>query len=956
MPTPIKVLNLIESFERKFAEVKDQSYKEASLRKEFIDPFFRELGWDIENEQGHAEAYKDVIHEDAIKVEGTTKAPDYSFRIGGQRKFFLEAKKPSVNLKDDLAPAYQVRRYAWNAGLPISILTDFEEFAIYDTTVRPNSKDKASIARIFYCTFREYAEHWDYIVSIFSKDAILKGSFDKFTKDSKKKKGTTAVDKEFLKEMEKWRTDLAKNIALRNSLDIHGLNYAVQATIDRILFLRICEDRQIEEYGRLQKISEKENIYKQLTQVFEQADEKYNSGLFHFRKEKGASSTPDEISLSLSIDDRILKEIISALYYPAPWVFSVISADILGNVYEQFLGKVIRLTSGGQAKVEEKPEVKKAGGVFYTPQYIVAYMVENTVGELLKAKTPMMVAGKVKGHPPLRILDPACGSGSFLIYAYQYLLNWHRDWYEKDIMQKGAAQAKKWAAAVYQGQGKHWYLTTREKKQILLNNIFGVDIDNQAVEVTKLNLLLKVLEGENRETLGSNLKLFQERALPDLAQNIKCGNSLIASDFYTQNEKGQKELFEANAEEKYKVNAYDWEKEFSEIFSVGGFDAVIGNPPYVLVFNDKEKSYIENKFPEFQRNNDLYVAFVTQSLRFVKDAGCFAMITPNSYVRGDYFRKFRELLRKYQISFINDFRNIEVFENANVFCAIISITKAKPKKKIKLLYGLNDAEGSIDHDSEQFILLNPIAAKFAANRTFDDLFFIKDVGYNYWSIGRGKVRGGSIGSRILYNGKKQNAKDTPYIKGGDITRYSGLVPQNYLRHDYDRFLEKNDIFRYTASFLETKPKLIYRQTSSSLIATLDSSGFHNDKTVHIIVNKPENQFDLRLVLAIFNSKLLGYLYKHLTEEVGRAFAQVKTVNIKRLPFPNSISPDQEQKLLSLVDQMFALTKQSLQASAAPQQTVQLERQIAATNSEIDRLVYELYDMTPAEVQIVEGSN
>lgn len=955
MPVPNKVLNLVESFERKFSEVKDQSYKEASLRKEFIDPFFRELGWDIENEQGHAEAYKDVIHEDAIKVEGSTKAPDYSFRIGGQRKFFLEAKKPSVNLKEDLAPAYQVRRYAWNAGLPISILTDFEEFAIYDTTVRPNPKDKASIARIFYCTFREYANQWDYIASIFSKDAILKGSFDQFAKDSKKKKGTTAVDKEFLNEMEKWRSDLARNIALRNSLDIHGLNYVVQATIDRILFLRICEDRGIEEYGRLQKLSAKENIYKELTQIFEQADEKYNSGLFHFRKEKGVSSAPDDISLSLKIDDKVLKEIISVLYYPSPYEFSVISADILGNVYEQFLGKVIRLTSGGQAKVEEKPEVKKAGGVFYTPQYIVTYMVENTVGKLLKDKTPMMIAGKVKGHAPLRILDPACGSGSFLINAYQYLLNWHRDWYEKDIKQKGPAQSKKWAHAVYQGPGNHWYLTTKEKKQILVNNIFGVDIDHQAVEVTKLNLLLKVLEGENRETLGSNLKLFQERALPDLGDNIKCGNSLIGSDFYVSKEKGQKQLFEQSEADKYKVNAYDWPKEFPDVFSAGGFDAVIGNPPYVLVFDDKEKAYIEEKYPEFQRNNDLYVAFVTQSLRLTKDSGLFAMITPNSYVRGDYFRNFRELLRKYQISFINDFRNIEVFENANVFCAIISIQKTKPKKPIKLLYGLDKKEGEIDHESEQFILINPIASKLSKNPTFDELFLIKDVGYNYWSIGRGKVRGGSIGSRILYNGKKLNSKDTPYIKGGDILRYSGLVPQNYLRHDYANYLEKNDIFRYTASFMETKPKLVYRQTSSSLIATIDTNGYHNDKTVHIIVNKPTQQYDLRLVLAIFNSKLLGYLYKHLTEEVGRAFAQVKTVNIKRLPFPKKITPSQVQRIVALVDQMFLLTKQSSQDAIAPQQKIQIERQLNATNSEIDNFVYELYELTPSEVQIVETS-
>jgi hypothetical protein len=217
---PARIHELIQHFTQHIDSFKSGNYNETRARIEFIDPFFKELGWDIENTQGFAETYKDVIHEDAIKVEGSTKAPDYSFRIGGQRKFFLEAKKPAVNVKEDIAPAYQLRRYAWNAGLPVSILTDFEEFAIYDTTIRPNIKDKASTARIFYCTYKEYTEKWDYIASIFSKDAILKGSFDQFLKDAKKKKGTTAVDKEFLKEMEKWRTDLAKNIALRNTIDI----------------------------------------------------------------------------------------------------------------------------------------------------------------------------------------------------------------------------------------------------------------------------------------------------------------------------------------------------------------------------------------------------------------------------------------------------------------------------------------------------------------------------------------------------------------------------------------------------------------------------------------------------------------------------------------------------------------------------------------------------------------
>src|SRR5438477_2102218 len=180
MPIPSKIIELIERFDRNADAYRSGQYNETQTRREFIDPFFglEGLGWDIDNTHGYAEAYKDVIHEDAIKVGGVTKAPDYCFRIGGTRKFFLEAKKPSVNIKDDPAPAYQLRRYAWSAKMPLSILTDFEEFAVYDCRVKPDVSDKASAGRTLYLTYSDYSPNWDDIAGIFSREAILKGSFD----------------------------------------------------------------------------------------------------------------------------------------------------------------------------------------------------------------------------------------------------------------------------------------------------------------------------------------------------------------------------------------------------------------------------------------------------------------------------------------------------------------------------------------------------------------------------------------------------------------------------------------------------------------------------------------------------------------------------------------------------------------------------------------------------------
>ncbi|MBI2363520.1 MAG: restriction endonuclease subunit M, partial [Deltaproteobacteria bacterium] len=321
---PHEIEELIARFDRNIDAYQNQVYNETQVRREFIDPFFEALGWDVTNKAGYAEAYKDVIHEDAIKMGGATKAPDYCFRIGGARKFFLEAKKPAVNIKDDVDPAYQLRRYAWSAKLPLSILTDFAEFAVYDCRLAPKPADKSSVGRVLYVTYKEYADRWDEIEGVFSREAVLRGSFDKFAESQKGKRGTSQVDAEFLNEIETWREALAKNLALRNpKLSVRDLNFAVQRTIDRIIFLRMCEDRGIENYGQLLALLNGENTYKRLQYLYGIADDRYNSGLFHFKEEKDRAEAPDELTLKLKIDDKVLKDIIRRLYYPdSPYEFS----------------------------------------------------------------------------------------------------------------------------------------------------------------------------------------------------------------------------------------------------------------------------------------------------------------------------------------------------------------------------------------------------------------------------------------------------------------------------------------------------------------------------------------------------------------------------------------------------------------------------------------------------------
>ncbi|MDA3872087.1 MAG: N-6 DNA methylase, partial [Candidatus Marinimicrobia bacterium] len=655
-----KLHELTDQFKTNFIQYKNTNYDEANTRVDFIDKFFELLDWDVRNKLGFSEDYRDVVREDKVIIQGKPKAPDYSFRIGKERKFFVEAKKPSVNIKKDIAPAYQVRRYGYTAKVPLSILTDFEEFAVYDTRIKPNQNDKASVARIFYCTFDEYEKNFEFIYNTFAKNSILKGSFDRYVKANKNKRGTSEVDNEFLKLIENWRNNLAKNIALRNKdLSIYNLNTAVQKTIDRIIFLRIAEDRNMETYGTLQNLTKLENIYENLVKIFIKADKKYNSGLF--QKSKWLNE--------LQIDHKILKKIIQEIYYPkCPYELSIMPIETLGNIYEQFLGKIIRLTPSHQAKVEEKPEVKKAGGVYYTPQYIVEYIVKNTVGEKISNKSPDNIN-------EIKILDPACGSGSFLVGTYQYLLDHRLKFYTEKKNIKTALKK----GIIYQVDAETFRLSIAEKKSILLNNIFGVDIDKQAVEVTKLSLLLKLMENENSEYSDSLFKHSDLKILPNLSDNIKCGNSLIGSDFYDNT---QIDMF--NDAEIRKINVFDWEKEFADILGNGGFDCVIGNPPYISIENlDKNsKTYFFENFDSCKGRTDIYVAFIEKELNTLNKNGLLSFIIPYAFtnqVYGEILRK--KIIENYTINEIVDTSDYYVFKTAKVKNIIITIKNGKSDTK-----------------------------------------------------------------------------------------------------------------------------------------------------------------------------------------------------------------------------------------------------------------------------------
>jgi type I restriction-modification system DNA methylase subunit len=952
MNVPDRIKELTETFDNNLESYKKGIYNETQVRREYIDPFFEELGWDVANKQGYAEAYKDVIHEDAIKVGGVTKAPDYCFRIGGVRKFFLEAKKPSVNIQEDIHPAYQLRRYGWSAKLPLCILTDFEELAVYDCRVKPAKTDKVSHSRIFYLKYTDYENRWEELAGIFSRDAILKGSFDKYVESNKKKKGTTEVDTAFLHEIENWRELLARNIALRNpNLSQRELNFAVQQTIDRIVFLRICEDRGMEAYGGLMALRNGENVYKRLFHLFNKADEKYNSGLFHFKKEKGRENY-DNLTPFLQIDDKPLKEIFKHLYYPeSPYEFSVLSADILGQVYERFLGKVIRLTAGHQAKIEEKPEVRKAGGVYYTPDYIVDYIVKNTVGKLVEGKKP----GPRGGVSHFKILDPACGSGSFLIGAYQFLLDWHRDEYINDGPENWS---KGKTPRIYQSQKGEWRLTTDERKRILLNNIYGVDIDHQAVEVTKLSLLLKVLEGEDEQSIGKQMLMFQERVLPDLSNNIKCGNSLIGQDFYEH-----QQLSLLDKEEIFRVNAFDWNAEFSEIMKDGGFDAVIGNPPYIQLsmadyYNKSVSSYFGSRYSSSMGRLNTFGLFIEKVLNSVLiKKGYFSFIVPNTLLTQEYYQGLRKLILNNQITGITNYR-YPVFKEAVVETIIFVIRNSSPDKhEVEIVDFDNKAMTSTSHIISQQIFSSTHNTAFLVTSDEKSFGFKRSLGNKGVPLGELANLNQAIAlkydrSKSLFTEvKAKNYK--PVLDGRNINRYELAWGGQYLSYDVKNIhsCKRTDIF-------EANEKIFFRRVGDRLIATYDDKQFYALNTLVVITPREQMIFSLKYLLALINSSLLNFYYVKYLKSTKKVFSEIQARQLAQLPirtisFDDPADVARHDQIVSLVDQMLELNKK-LAESKMPQTTEMLKRQIESTDRQIDQLVYKLYDLTDEEIKIVES--
>ena len=622
-----RIAELVARFVKNEADYLRLDYNETQARTEFITPLLEAFGWDVHNTRGHPLALREVKEEATVEVgeERLSKRPDYELRLARQRKIFVEAKKPSVHIDRDRAAAFQIRRYGYSASMPISVVTNFHQLAIYDCEPSPADTDEAHVARSMLVGYQDLEARFDELWPLLSREAIYSGAFDRRFAVGTTRRGADQFDDLFLKQVRNWRELLAIDIHANSpTLSPEELTYVVQLFLSRIVFLRICEDREIENYDTLRNL-DKTDTFDALISELRRADKFYDSGLFSLLNDK---------KLGVRISDGTLQRIISELYYPqSPYTFAAVDTEVLGEIYEQFLGDVITIDKG-VVVVENKPEVRESGGVVPTPGFIADAIVTRTLEPSVAGKSPAELEG-------FTVADICCGSGAFLLSAYGFLLDHYLSWY---LDNDRAAHAGR---SIYEAVAGQWRLTFEEKRRILVNHIRGVDIDSNAAEVTQFSLLLKLIEDESAAALKDFVGRHHEAALPPLDGNIRCGNSLVDDGEWV----GACGAMPAALREK--VNPFIWADEFADEMARGGFDVIVGNPPYIRIqnmvaYSQEEVSYYQSPRSPFttgrQNNFDKYALFIERYLTLVQPTGRIGVIVPHKFMSIQAGRALRHLL------------------------------------------------------------------------------------------------------------------------------------------------------------------------------------------------------------------------------------------------------------------------------------------------------------------------
>ncbi len=951
----IEITKLVEKFSSDFHDKKNPQMKEAQLEDTFIKPLFSFLNWNIHTTDLD-KGMEEFRVQTSQRVKKSTKQPDYELWLPEKensaqmkRHLFMEAKDPKYDLQKDVRWMRQAYQYAHstlslsersNKRTNLSILTDFEEFRLFDcSNPFPLTQDKASLYNkqvVIDLRYTDYIEKFDLLWETFERDNVQNGSLAEFEiTDKDLKKNRLAPDLKFLDDLKDWRKQFASSMYKSNkTVSNEHLTSASQVLINRMIFLKMLTDRDIEKdyltqiIDRMDDEQEEISIYDSCRDIFLELDKKYNGDIFKRR---------DDLD-PVKVENKVFKKILKSLRpEKSVYTLAAMPVEIIGNAYEQFLGEVI-VHKGRGISVEPKPEVRKAGGVYYTPKYIVDYIVENTVGEKLKkCKTPKDVSA-------IKIVDPACGSGSFLLGTYDVLVEWHLNYFKIQVDKllkngKTIPQVnKKFRNEIkcypidpdFKSNKYTLHLTSKLKKQILTNNLFGVDIDNNAVEITKFSLSMKALENTTHDELYEDYDLFNQTLLPEMGHNIKCGNSLIGTDYFDGK-------IQFDMEERKRVNAFDWDVEFPEIFKKGGFDCVIGNPPWIDIkgLSKNEVEYYFKQFSTTFNRMNVFAVFTEKALEILSKNGCFGFIVPNSIISQSSYYKLRQIiLENFHIDSIIRVPD-NVFKGVTAESVIITIQNNTVTKNSKtVFFGRTTQIDKIDFS--EAILSNEINQEVW-----------KDQKYFYFNIFSSKSDLSICKKMFEIGGSLENITRftlgiTPYdkYKGHSQTQIENKVfhADRRLSNEYRKLLDGGDVSRYNLKWNEKKwlkygewlgaprqpeffkkKRILVRQIVSGnplrIFATITQENFVNTQPIFNVLLIQGVTIEIDFILGIFNSNLMNFYHKHIfLDQSKETFQKILIQNAKMFPYPiididNKKDKSRHDQMVGYVDTMLSLNKE-----------------------------------------------
>ena len=807
-------------------------YSEAQVRKDFIDKFFIALGWDVNHETQTNPFEQEVKVERPVAMGAAKRRADYAFHIAPNfrdPRLLVEAKKPSGEIKT-ADNYFQAVRYGWNKQNPLVGLTNFEELHLLDCRYKPDI-DRAIHTCVKKYQIEDYfdREKFAEIYWLFSREAIAAGALEKYAKTLSKAKagakqrgqfagGFKSIDESFLEDLDEYRLSLARAFKSRNpEFASETLTEVTQRTLDRLVFMRFLEDKLIEPSYFVASFGERGTAWEDFVSASRRLDKIYNGIVF---KQHGVLDKAD-----FPVDDEAFARICEDISNRnSPYDFNAIPIHILGSIYERFLGNVIVATEK-RVRVEPKPEVRKAGGVYYTPDYIVRYIVENTVGKLIEGKTPEKIA-------EMRFADISCGSGSFLLGIYDLLLRYHAKYYNDH-----PTRARKGECVTKDGV---LHLSLEKKREILLNNIYGVDLDPQAVEVTQLSLYLKLLDEETIASARGYQQRIHAAILPPLNKNVVCGNSLIGRDILD----GQ--LFADEAERK--LNSMNFKDAFPEIVKNGGFDAIVGNPPYIQLSmeafrNDIVNHYLKTTYRFSGGRLNTFAFFIERARQQARESGRIAYIVPNTVLSQEYYEDLRhKLIRNTDINAIA-IPDGQIFKDAVVETVVLVLTKhtrlqdEKPKGKTDFVTLYETGLGSERSSVPQSELLENYNASFITPlkpevRRLGGKLKTNRETFGAWLNANQAIALKHDRAACLTDYKK-TAMHREVLDGRHISRYLTGESPNFFKFDVSKIhsCKREDIFLLPE-------KIFFRRVGDSLIASIDNEKKYALNTLVVMSPKP----------------------------------------------------------------------------------------------------------------------